>query len=79
MMLLISLQKHKYKGQLSDQLGQDSVFLKMGEYGLISFSDYIFLLTVLSRMLHILIIIIIIISLFITFGDKNHGNITVKN
>lgn len=41
-------EKHKYKGHLSDQLGQDSVFLKMGEYGLISFSDYIFLLTVLS-------------------------------
>ena len=44
-------QKHKYKGHLSDQLGSDSVFLKMGEYGLISFSDYIFLLTVLSSML----------------------------
>ncbi|KAK2568398.1 Calcium uptake protein 1 [Acropora cervicornis] len=42
-------EKHKYKGHISDQLGQDSVFMKMGEYGLISFSDYIFLLTVLSR------------------------------
>lgn len=41
-------EKHKYKGLLSDQLGSNSVFLKMGEYGLISFSDYIFLLTVLS-------------------------------
>ncbi|XP_068707116.1 calcium uptake protein 1, mitochondrial-like [Montipora foliosa] len=41
-------EKHKYQGLVSEQLGQDSVFLKMGEYGLISFSDYIFLLTVLS-------------------------------
>lgn len=41
-------EKHKYKGHISEQLGQDSVFMKMGEYGLISFSDYIFLLTVLS-------------------------------
>lgn len=41
-------EKHKYKGHFSEHLGQDSVFLKMGEFGLISFSDYIFLLTVLS-------------------------------
>lgn len=41
-------EKHQYKGELSERLGQESVFLRMGEYGLISFSDYIFLLTVLS-------------------------------
>lgn len=36
--------------QLIDELGlrEDSVFLKLGSSGLISFSDYIFLLTLLS-------------------------------
>lgn len=48
--LALTFQKHKYKGELSEHLGQDSVFLRMGEHGLISFSDYIFLLTVLSCM-----------------------------
>ena len=48
--LALTFQKHKYKGELSEHLGQDSVFLRMREHGLISFSDYIFLLTVLSCM-----------------------------
>jgi hypothetical protein len=39
--------------QLIDELGlrEDSVFLKLGSSGLISFSDYIFLLTLLSSKL----------------------------
>ncbi|KAK3719415.1 hypothetical protein QZH41_015667, partial [Actinostola sp. cb2023] len=42
-------QKHRYKGYEIEELDQgSSVFRKMGGYGLISFSDYIFLLTVLS-------------------------------
>lgn len=48
--LALTFQKHKYTGELSEHLGQESVFLRMGEHGLISFSDYIFLLTVLSCM-----------------------------
>ncbi|EDO46619.1 predicted protein [Nematostella vectensis] len=43
-----SFQKHKYSGYESQEIGENSVFMKMGDHGLISFSDYIFLLTVLS-------------------------------
>ena len=36
-------------GNLSEsQLGGDSIFYHLGSHGLISFSDYIFLLTILS-------------------------------
>ena len=36
-------------GSLSEsQLGGDSIFYHLGSHGLISFSDYIFLLTILS-------------------------------
>ncbi|XP_031574950.1 calcium uptake protein 1, mitochondrial-like [Actinia tenebrosa] len=42
-------EKHKYKGYQSNEFdNENSVFMKMGDYGLVSFSDYIFLLTVLS-------------------------------
>lgn len=34
--------------QLNLQLEKNSIFYKLGSYGLITFSDYIFLLTVLS-------------------------------
>lgn len=34
--------------RLDLSLERDSIFYKLGAYGLISFSDYIFLLTVLS-------------------------------
>lgn len=34
--------------RLDLSLERDSIFYKLGSYGLISFSDYIFLLTVLS-------------------------------
>lgn len=34
--------------RLDLSLEKDSIFYKLGSYGLISFSDYIFLLTVLS-------------------------------
>lgn len=33
-------------------LNEDSIFYKLGSSGLITFSDYIFLLTVLSSMYH---------------------------
>lgn len=37
-----------HKDTLSQDLSQDSIFYKLGSSGLISFSDYIFLLTILS-------------------------------
>ena len=33
---------------LNENLGRDSIFYHLGSHGLISFSDYIFLLTILS-------------------------------
>lgn len=38
-------------------LNEDSIFYKLGSSGLITFSDYIFLLTVLSSMYHHYIIL----------------------
>lgn len=38
-------------------LNEDSIFYKLGSSGLITFSDYIFLLTVLSSMYYILLYI----------------------
>ena len=34
--------------QMQQKLPEDSIFFKLGSTGLISFSDYIFLLTILS-------------------------------
>ena len=33
---------------LNENLGRDSIFYHLGSHGLISFSDYVFLLTILS-------------------------------
>ena len=44
MVFNLSLQQSKVEWNL----GEDSIFYQLGESGLISFSDYIFLLTVLS-------------------------------
>jgi len=43
--------------QLNLQLEKNSIFYKLGSYGLITFSDYIFLLTVLSSKYNLIIIL----------------------
>ncbi|XP_076439881.1 calcium uptake protein 1, mitochondrial-like isoform X2 [Babylonia areolata] len=45
--LLSALMKSRIEEE-STNISEDSIFYKLGEHGLISFSDYIFLLTVLS-------------------------------
>lgn len=42
------IHKQTVTQRLDLSLEKDSIFYKLGSYGLISFSDYIFLLTVLS-------------------------------
>lgn len=46
-------------------LNEDSIFYKLGSSGLITFSDYIFLLTVLSSMYqrHIIIMLFVFVNL----------------
>jgi len=45
---LLSLNGYFQKDKVDSHLPSDSIFYKFGEHGLISFSDYMFLLVVLS-------------------------------
>ena len=48
--MIICSSKKTVHTKLELELNENSIFYKLGSYGLITFSDYIFLLTVLSSM-----------------------------
>lgn len=64
-------------------LNEDSIFYKLGSSGLITFSDYIFLLTVLSSMYHenlidFIVSHIIIYIFFFFIASKRHFEIAFR-